>query len=200
VSDARDRCARATADEIAACVSPRRRLSSIEQGKNMTVTPTPAPRLASSVPPTVANLMGYYGGEEQGGFKPAGDSQETPSIKPRALVVDDAPDVTEMISLLLKYAGYEVVTVYSGQQALAAARAASFDVIVSDIGMPGMNGYELAEQLRGSDHYRATPMIAVTGFSMYDDRDRALAAGFNAFLTKPVNPRDLISLVERLRG
>jgi CheY-like chemotaxis protein len=167
----------------------------------MMVTPMPAPRLASSVlPPTVANLMGYYGSEEQGGFKPAGDLTESPSIKPRALVVDDAPDVTEMLSLLLQYAGYEVVTVYSGQQALAAARAASFDVIVSDIGMPGMNGYELAEQLRGSDHYRVTPMIAVTGFSMYDDRDRALAAGFNAFLTKPVNPRDLISLVERLRG
>jgi two-component system CheB/CheR fusion protein len=164
------------------------------------VTPTPAPYLASMPPPPIANLMGYYGSGERGGFKPADDTGESPSTKPRALVVDDAPDVTEMLSLLLQYAGYEVVTVYSGQQALAAAQAASFDVVVSDIGMPGMNGYELAERLRGSDRYRATPMIAVTGFSMYDDRDRALAAGFNAFLTKPVNPRDLISLVERLRG
>ncbi|MFL6229231.1 MAG: response regulator [Pyrinomonadaceae bacterium] len=166
----------------------------------MTVTPTPAPRRASMPLPTIANLMGYYGGEEQGKFLPAGDKGAAPSSKPRALVVDDAPDVTEMISLLLKYAGYEVVTVYSGQQALAAAQGASFDVVVSDIGMPGMNGYELAERLRDSDRHRATPMIAVTGFSMYDDRDRALAAGFNAFLTKPINPRDLISLVEKLRG
>ncbi|MDT7604249.1 MAG: hypothetical protein QOF61_2246 [Acidobacteriota bacterium] len=164
------------------------------------VTPTPAPYLASMPPSTIASLMGYGGGEERGGLETAGETNPMLSPKPRALVVDDAPDVTEMLSLLLQHAGYEVVTVYSGQQALAAARAANFDVIVSDIGMPGMNGYELAEHLRDSDRHRITPMIAVTGFSMYDDRDRALAAGFNAFLTKPVNPRDLISLVERLRG
>jgi CheY-like chemotaxis protein len=120
--------------------------------------------------------------------------------KPRALVVDDAPDVTEMLSFVLRYAGYEVVSASSAVEALDAARDLSFEVIVSDIGMPEMNGYELAERLRAFDQYRETPMIAVTGFSMYDDRDKALAAGFNAFLTKPVNPRDLVSLIERLRG
>lgn len=120
--------------------------------------------------------------------------------KPRALVVDDAPDVTEMIALLLQYAGYEVTTVFSASQALEAARAESFDVLVSDIGMPGMNGYELAETLRALPDYMNVPMIAVTGFTMYDDRERALQAGFNAFLTKPINPRDLINLVERLRS
>jgi CheY-like chemotaxis protein len=166
----------------------------------MTVTPTPAPRLATIHYSMSANLMSSAGGGEDGRIDLAREYKESNTGKPRALVVDDAPDVTEMFSLLLQYAGYEVVTVYSGQQALEAARSAVFDVIVSDIGMPGMNGYELAEHLRGFDRYRATPMIAVTGFSMYDDRDRALAAGFNAFLTKPVNPRDLISLVERLRG
>ena len=166
----------------------------------MIIPTTPAPPFASTLPPAIDHFMAYYGDEDRSALKFAGDEDATSVHKPRALVVDDAPDVTEMLSLLLQYAGYEVVTVYSGPQALAAAQAASFDVIVSDIGMPGMNGYELAERLRNSDDYRATPMIAVTGFSMYDDRDRALAAGFNAFLTKPVNPRDLISLVERLRG
>ena len=68
--------------------------------------------------------------------------------RPRALVVDDAPDVTEMIAMLLKYAGYDVVTVYSGAQALAAARTEQFDALISDIGMPGMSGYELATQVR----------------------------------------------------
>jgi two-component system CheB/CheR fusion protein len=164
------------------------------------MTPTPAPRVVSIHDLMTGSWMSSAGGDERAGFAHAQGRGEVGTNKPRALVVDDAPDVTEMISLLLQYAGYEVVTVYSGQQALDAARSNAFDVIVSDIGMPGMNGYELAEQLRGFDSYRATPMIAVTGFSMYDDRDRALAAGFNAFLTKPVNPRDLISLVERLRG
>ena len=126
--------------------------------------------------------------------------EERAASKPRALVVDDAPDVTEMLSFLLRYAGYEVVAAFSGPQALDAARAASFDVVVSDIGMPGMSGYELAERLRGLEDYRRTPLIAVTGFSMYDDRDRALASGFDAFVNKPVNPRELVSLIERLRG
>ncbi|HEY1403782.1 MAG TPA: response regulator [Pyrinomonadaceae bacterium] len=131
---------------------------------------------------------------------PLGDVPREKQNKPRALVIDDAPDVTEMIAMLLQYAGYEVVMVYSGAQALDAARAERFDVVISDIGMPGMNGYELAEAVRALPEYQTTPMIAVTGFTMYEDRDRALRCGFNAFLTKPINPRDLINLVEHLRS
>jgi CheY-like chemotaxis protein len=129
-----------------------------------------------------------------------GNAPQEKQHKPRALVIDDAPDVTEMLAILLQYAGYEVVMVYSGAQALEAARAERFDVLVSDIGMPGMNGYELAAAVRALPGYQATPMIAVTGFTMYEDRDRALQCGFNAFLAKPINPRDLINLVERLRN
>jgi len=132
-------------------------------------------------------------------YSPVGDRMQEQEDKPRALVVDDAPDVTEMMAILLQYAGYEVVMVFSGPQALEAARDARFDVLVSDIGMPGMNGYELAESLRRLPGYEEMPMIAVTGFTMYEDRERALRSGFNAFLTKPINPRDLIDLVERLR-
>lgn len=166
----------------------------------MTVSPTPAPRLVSFYPFDAATLMSS-GGHNERDPRAAPRGHETAGAnRPRALVVDDAPDVTEMLSLLLQHAGYEVETVYSGRQALEAALRGEFDVIVSDIGMPGMNGYELAESLRSDERYRATPMIAVTGFSMYDDRDRALASGFDAFITKPVNPRDLLSLVERLRG
>jgi len=119
--------------------------------------------------------------------------------KLRALVVDDAPDVAEMVTILLRHAGYEVATALSARAALDAARGASFDVVVSDIGMPEMNGYELAEQLRVMPEYALVPMVAVTGFTMYDDRERAFAAGFDGFLTKPINTRDLIDLLERLR-
>lgn len=143
-----------------------------------------------------------FGGDAHApnGPSPFGDQPQITKNRPRALVVDDAPDVTEMLAILLQYAGYEVVTVYSGPQALVAVRAEQFDVVVSDIGMPGMNGYELAEAVRALPDYQATPMIAVTGFTMYEDRERALRSGFNAFLTKPINPRDLVNLVERLRG
>ncbi len=135
-----------------------------------------------------------------GGATPFTDRPSKATRRLRALVVDDAPDVTELLGMILRHSGYDVVTAFSAPDALEAARGGRFDIVVSDVGMPGMNGYELAEALRQLPDYEAVPMIAVTGFSMYDDRDRALAAGFNAFLTKPVNPLDLMELVERLQG
>jgi two-component system CheB/CheR fusion protein len=119
--------------------------------------------------------------------------------RPRALVVDDAPDVTEMIAMFLQHAGYDAVMTFSAAEALEAAKSERFEVIVSDIGMPGMNGYDLAVALRSLPGYRDVPLIAVTGFSMYDDRGRALASGFNAHLTKPINPMTLLDLIKSLR-
>lgn len=116
----------------------------------------------------------------------------------RALVVDDVADVMEMIGLFLKHAGCEVMMASCGPDALEVARAERFDIIVSDIGMPGMNGYELAQALRALPNCSTIPMIAVTGFSVYEDKGRALQSGFNAHLTKPINPMALLDLIERL--
>jgi two-component system CheB/CheR fusion protein len=115
--------------------------------------------------------------------------------KPRILVVDDVADVTEMIALFLKHAGFDVRTANSAMTALQITSQDQFDLIISDIGMPDMNGYDLAESLRKSDAYQAIPMIAVTGYTEYDDRGRSLEAGFNAHLTKPINPSRLLSLI-----
>src|SRR5262249_55370573 len=116
------------------------------------------------------------------------------------LVVDDVADVTEMIGLFLKHAGYEVATADSAAAALKIAGEKRFDLIISDIGMPEMNGYELAETLRTSLNYQGVPIIAVTGYSEYDDRGRALQAGFNSHLTKPIDPERLLSLMKDLLG
>lgn len=134
----------------------------------------------------------------EAGVQP-GPGDRTEPRKPRALVVDDAQDVTEMIAMFLRYAGYEPVMAFSAPEALVVAGTEQFDVVVSDIGMPGMNGYELAVALRARPDYQNVPLIAVTGFSMYDDRGRALESGFNAHLTKPINPATLLELIERLR-
>ncbi|HYH85410.1 MAG TPA: response regulator, partial [Pyrinomonadaceae bacterium] len=115
-------------------------------------------------------------------------------------VVDDAPDVTEMIATMMRFAGYAVTTALSAPEAFDAARRERFDVVVSDIGMPGMNGYQLAEALRALPDYEAVPLVAVTGFTMYDDRERARASGFDDFLTKPIRPSDLLDAVKRLCG
>jgi CheY-like chemotaxis protein len=114
------------------------------------------------------------------------------------LVVDDVTDVTEMIALFLKHAGYEVTTANSAGSALELASDRCFDLIISDIGMPEMNGYQLAESLRALADYQTTPLIAVTGYTEYDDRGRSLDAGFDAHLTKPINPSQLLELVGKL--
>ena len=114
------------------------------------------------------------------------------------LVVDDVPDVTEMIELLLKHAGYDVSTADSAKAALRLARKRHYDLIISDIGMPEMNGYELAGELRKLVNYDRTPMIAVTGYSEYDDRGRAVNAGFNIHLTKPIEPEQLLAIMNVL--
>jgi CheY-like chemotaxis protein len=116
----------------------------------------------------------------------------------RALVVDDVSDVTEMLSVLLTHAGYEVSTALRARDAISLARENHFDVVISDIGMPEMNGYQLAEALRSLPGYETVPMVAVTGYSMYDDRSRSLTAGFNEHVTKPIDPRAFLDLLEQL--
>lgn len=130
----------------------------------------------------------------------AAESNEARLARLRVLVVDDAPDVTEMIATLIRFAGYEVTTALSATEAFDAARGDHFDAVVSDIGMPGMNGYQLAEALRALPEYARTPLVAVTGFTMYDDRERARLSGFNDFLSKPINPSDLLDTLKRLCG
>ena len=132
--------------------------------------------------------------------EPVFNQQSTNNLerKRHALVVDDVADVTDLLSVLLTHEGYEVVTADSGFAAIDAARRQKFDVIISDIGMPGMDGYDLARSLRALPGYDKVPMVAVTGFSMFDDRRRSLDAGFNAHLTKPIELRTLLDLIEHL--
>jgi CheY-like chemotaxis protein len=131
---------------------------------------------------------------------------ETPQVEPEfklheclglALVVDDNPDITDMLAAVLRHAGYTVSSAYSAPDALALAVARHFDLIVSDIGMPGMTGHDLARALRAMPEYRFVPLVAVTGFDMYDDRERSAEAGFSAHLSKPIDP---LALTRAIRG
>ncbi len=121
-----------------------------------------------------------------------------PQERRTALVVDDVADVTEMLAVVLTHAGYSVVTAASAPAALKAAGERQFDVIISDIGMPEMNGYQLAREMRQMPGYETIPMVAVTGYSMFDDKERSTKAGFNAHMTKPIDPRALLELIEQL--
>lgn len=118
--------------------------------------------------------------------------------KRSALIVDDVPDIASMLAVYLERAGYRAVSVFSASEALDAARHEHFDVIISDIGLPVMDGYELARELRALPDYATTPLIAVTGFSEYTDQQNAFNAGFDAHLKKPIDPTKLIGLIEHL--
>jgi len=116
----------------------------------------------------------------------------------RILIVDDQADVAGMLALMLGHEGYRTTIAFSATEALDAAKTESFDLVLSDIAMPKMNGYELAEALRALPKYRRVPLIAVTGLSVHNDRERSIEAGFNAHLSKPISPQLLIEITKRL--
>ena len=115
----------------------------------------------------------------------------------RILVVEDNADVAEMLSELLHLSGHEVTVVTSGDEVLDALRRRPVDIVLCDLGIPGMNGYEVARAVRADAALRATPLVALTGYGQPEDRRRTAEAGFDAHLTKPV---DLEALGEVLRG
>ena len=114
------------------------------------------------------------------------------------LIVEDAPDTLEMMQATLTANGYTVTPCLSAAAALAACATGEFDLIISDIGMPLMDGHELITRLRQDPRFRHTPAIAVSGYASQRDRNAALAAGFDVHLAKPLDPGELLALIAKL--
>ncbi len=108
-------------------------------------------------------------------------------ISRRILVVDDNKDSADTLAMLLRVAGHEVHAAHSGSTALEAARTFIPNVVLLDIGLPGMDGLEVARHLRGDLRLSETLLVAVTGYGHDEDRRRSQDAGFNAHLVKPVD-------------
>jgi PAS domain S-box-containing protein len=117
----------------------------------------------------------------------------------RVLVVDDNRDAVESMALLLEVWGHEVRTAYDGPAALALAAEYRPDVVLLDIGLPGMNGYEVAQRLRELPGLEKALLVAVTGYGQESDRQRARKAGFDRHLVKPVDPGALQNLLAAAR-
>jgi signal transduction histidine kinase len=107
------------------------------------------------------------------------------------LIVEDSVDLAESMALLLGLWGYEVHVAHNGPDALTAAQAHCPSAVLLDIGLPEMNGYEVAEALRQRAETKDVLLVALTGYGQEGDRRRALEAGFNCHLTKPVEPQEL---------
>jgi CheY-like chemotaxis protein len=127
-------------------------------------------------------------------------SDAKPDIKPRRiLVADDNRDSAESMSMLLKLSGHDVHLAHTGAEALEVAKHVRPEIAILDIGMPDLTGYELAERIRHEAWGEYITLIAVTGWGQDSDKRRALAAGFDHHLTKPVDPDRLEGLFDTSR-
>jgi len=116
----------------------------------------------------------------------------------RVLMVEDNPDAAESLVMILEILGHHVRVVHNGAVALDAARANVPDIMLVDIGLPGMNGYEVARAVRADPHLKQVVLVALTGYGRPDDKAAAMAAGFDYHLVKPVDLDALGDLVARL--
>lgn len=116
----------------------------------------------------------------------------------RILVVDDCADTTDLMKLVLEERGYQVEVAYDGPTALETARTFRPHICLLDVGLPVMDGYELARRLR-ERAARDLHLVAITGYGQYSDRLRSAAAGFDLHLVKPLDLGQLERVVEYLR-
>jgi len=116
----------------------------------------------------------------------------------KVLVVDDNVDAAEAIATLLQFSGYHIDVAHDPQAALETAARERPDLVLLDIGLPGMTGYEVAQRMREIGAGRRTKIVALTGYGQEQDNEQAKAAGFSAYLVKPVDADQLTALVNQL--
>jgi two-component system cell cycle response regulator DivK len=113
----------------------------------------------------------------------------------RILVVEDQEDNRQILRDLLGNAGYELTEAENGEEAIAAVAKRRPDLILMDIQLPVMDGYEATRRIRSNPDLKSVPIIAVTSYALTGDEDKAIAAGCNGYVSKPYSPRDLLAKV-----
>jgi PAS domain S-box-containing protein len=129
-----------------------------------------------------------------------GPATTSPQGPARILLVEDNRTSITLVSDYLLAQGYQVIVAQDGTEAVAQAQRARPDVILMDVQMPGMNGLEAIQHIRADPHLLTTPIIALTALAMPGDRERCLAAGANEYLSKPVNLKKLVEVIETQRN
>jgi len=136
-----------------------------------------------------------------GGFGDVAEAIELPELRNiRVLIIDDEADGRTLVAHILQDRGASPVCISSAEEALEALGREHFDVLLSDIGMPNMDGYQLIREVRRLDKSRTKPIpaIAITAYARPEDRQRSLLAGFHMHLSKPIEPRELIASIAGL--
>ncbi|WP_373045420.1 response regulator [Vulgatibacter sp.] len=125
------------------------------------------------------------------------DGTSTQGASRRILVIEDNEDIATTLADLLELEGHEPILAGSGPEGLDAARRHRPDLVICDIGLPGMDGFEVAAALRANADLRSTVLVALSGYGRPEDKEKAVAAGFDEHLTKPVRFEDLEALLAR---
>jgi two-component system, chemotaxis family, chemotaxis protein CheY len=116
------------------------------------------------------------------------------------LAVDDSASMRQMVSFTLKGAGYEVVEAADGVQALSTAKTRRFNLVITDVNMPNMDGISLIKELRALPSYKFTPLLMLTTESSPEKKQLGKAAGATGWIVKPFNPEQLVSTVKKVLG
>ena len=116
------------------------------------------------------------------------------------LTVDDSTSMRQMVSFTLKGAGYEVVESVDGVEALEIAKTRSFDLVVTDVNMPNMDGITLIKELRNLPDYKFTPLLMLTTESATEKKQEGKAAGATGWIVKPFDPEQLLSTIKKVLG
>jgi CheY-like chemotaxis protein len=109
----------------------------------------------------------------------------------KILVVEDNEDSRELVIKVLKNKGYQVTAAVDGEEAVEKAIAEKPDLILLDISLPKLDGYEVAKKLKSLAEFQETPIVALTAHAMKGDREKVIVAGFEGYITKPINVREL---------
>jgi two-component system cell cycle response regulator DivK len=123
---------------------------------------------------------------------------ESNGRRPRVLLVDDYPDAREMYSEYLQFSGFDVVEASNGMEALQQARSEAPDIILMDLSLPVMDGWEATRRLKADSRTASIPVVALTGHALAGTLEGARQAGCDAFVTKPCLPEDLVAQIRRL--
>ena len=124
----------------------------------------------------------------------------TPAVSRRVLVVDDSHDGAESLAMLLRFEGHQTWKAHDGLEAIEVAERIRPDVVLLDIGLPRMNGYEACRRIRQAPWGKTLVVVALTGWGQEDDRVRSREAGFDAHMVKPVDHDELLEFLETLRS
>ncbi len=116
----------------------------------------------------------------------------------KILVVDDDKKNRYLISFLLKKNGFEIITAINGLEGIEAAKEQQVDLIIMDIKMPKMNGYEAIKRIRRLKKYKSIPIIALTSYAMLKDKEKAMKAGCTGYISKPITPETFTEEVKKL--